>query len=89
MTMFHTHRGELFGSRGLRHGSRFSAARVRRKIAAVLKTMHRAIIAAKLRRLRNELMLRRSTFANSSPRAERDVAEFPQRPLLLGDKWDF
>jgi hypothetical protein len=59
MPLFHTHRGEVFGSRGLRHGSRFSTARVTRKIASALKTMHRAIIAAKLHRLRNELMLHR------------------------------
>jgi len=85
MSMFHTHRGELFGSRGLRHGSRFSFARARRKVSAALQTLHRAIVAAKLRRLRNELTLHRSTKA----RAEFDAAKFPQRPLILGDKWDF
>src|SRR5215510_2257013 len=57
MTLFHTHRGEVFGSRGLRSGSRLSAARAVQKISAALKMMHRAIEAAKLRRLRNELML--------------------------------
>ena len=85
MSMFHTHRGELFGSRGLRHGSRFSVAQARRKISAALKTLHRAIVAAKLRRLRNELMLHRNTHA----RVEFDAAKFPQRPLILSDKWDF
>jgi hypothetical protein len=81
MTMFQTHRGELFGSRGLH----FSVARARRKISAVLKTLHRAIVVAKLRRLRNELMFHRSTQAP----VEFDAAKFPQRPLILGDKWDF
>jgi hypothetical protein len=85
MIMFHIHRGELFGSRGLRHGSRFSVAHARRKISAALQTLHRAIVAAKLRRLRNELMLHRYTHA----RVEFDAAKFPQRPLILGDKWDF
>src|SRR5262245_20637524 len=83
MTLFHTHRGEMFGSRGRRHGSRFSVARARRKISTALKTLHRAIVAAKLRRLRNELMLHRSTKA----RVGFDAAKFPQRPLILGGKW--
>ena len=82
MSLLSAHRGELNGSR------RRSRSAVARKVIVFFKTMHRAIVAAKLHRLRNELMLRRSTFANSSPRAERDVSEFPQRPLLLGDKWD-
>lgn len=83
MTLFHTHHGPSFGSRGLRRGSRFSAAAATRKIASAFKTLHRAIIAAKLRRLRHELMFRRQ-----AP-TELDAATFPQRPLLLGDKWDF
>src|ERR1700756_1380805 len=60
MTLFHTHPAKGFGSRGYR-SSRFSAARATRKIIAALQTMHRAIIAAKLRRLRHELMLRGRT----------------------------
>ena len=59
MTPFHTHRGEVFGSRGVRRGSRFSAARVTRKITSAFKMMDRAIVAARLHRLRNELMLHR------------------------------
>jgi hypothetical protein len=81
MTLFHIHRSGPFGSRGLH----YSTARATRAIAAALKTMHRAIVAAKLRRLQNELMLHRSARAT----AEFDVAQFPQRPLMLGDKWDF
>lgn len=82
MTLFHTHRGELFGARGLRRGSRFSAARATRRISAAFKALHRAIVAAKLHRLRNELML------HCSPQA-RTPARFPQRPVIMGDKWDF
>jgi len=85
MTLLHTHRGDLFRSRGLRRGSRFSAARAARKISTVLKTLHRAIVAARLHRLRNELMLHRSARA----RITFDAAKFPQRPMTLGDKWDF
>ena len=50
---------------------------------AALNVLHRAIVAAKLRRLHHELMLHRSA------QAEFDAAQFPQRPLMLGDKWDF
>lgn len=85
MTLLHTYHGELFGSRGLRRGGRFSAARATRKISKAFKTLHRAIVAAKLHRLRNELMLHRSARA----RIEFDADKFPQRPLTLGDKWDF
>lgn len=85
MTMFHTHHGELFGSRGLRHGSRFSAARATRKLTAAFKALHRAIVAAKLHRLRNELMLHRHDHAGVEP----DAGRVPQRPAILGDKWDF
>jgi hypothetical protein len=85
MTLLHIHRGELFGSRGLSRGSRFSAARAVRKISKAFKTLHCAIVAAKLHRLRNELMLHRSAQA----RTGFDAGKFPQRPMTLGDKWDF
>jgi hypothetical protein len=89
MTLFHVHRSEMLGSRGLRNGSHFSAAGVTRKIRMALKAMHRAIVAAKLRRLRNELMLRGRSPAQPHSRAEPDASRFPQRPMMLGDKWDF
>jgi hypothetical protein len=85
MTLFHAHRGEMFGSRGLSRGSRFSVARATRKISAALKAMHCAIVTARLHRLRHELMLHRS----ARTRVEFDAAKFPQRPMALGDKWDF
>jgi hypothetical protein len=83
MTLFQTHNGQPFGALGLRRASRFSTAAATRRIASAFKTMHRAIVAAKLRRLRNELMLHRRM------PTELDAAKFPQCPLLLGDKWDF
>ena len=52
------------------------------KILAMFKLLHQAIVTAKLRRLRRELTLHRSTSA------EFDAAQFPQHPLMLGDKWD-
>jgi hypothetical protein len=44
-----------------------------RQISVGCKIIHRAIVAAKTRRIRRELMLH----------------QFPQQPMILGDKWDF
>ena len=49
--------------------------------------MHRAIVAAKLRRLQNEVGFE----DNGRDELSRlhDARRYPQRPLILGDKWDF
>jgi hypothetical protein len=44
-----------------------------RRINAACWIVHQAIVAAKARRIQRELMLHK----------------FPQRPLVLDDKWDF
>jgi hypothetical protein len=49
-----------------------------RRVGAALITVHTAIVAAKTRRLQRELMLHSTELRN-----------IPQRPLILGDKWDF
>jgi hypothetical protein len=49
------------------------ARRAMSRTIAVLGILHRAIITAKTRRLEREQMFH----------------EIPQRPLHLGDKWDF
>ncbi|HEV7635082.1 MAG TPA: hypothetical protein VGO54_06565 [Bradyrhizobium sp.] len=61
-----------------------------------LKLMHRAIVAAKTRRLARELMLHAGSHyegvgsdARGSDGEGRDAANYPQHPLILGDKWDF
>jgi hypothetical protein len=58
-----------------------------------LKTLHRAIAAAKIRRLRNELRLHAATRASWVRQHQSDVEahgnRFPRQPLHLGDKWDF
>jgi hypothetical protein len=56
---------------------RVIARKIRSRIGAALATMHQAIVAAKLRRVRREL-----TFHT------RELRDFPQRPLILDDKWD-
>jgi hypothetical protein len=52
------------------------------RVIAVFKTIHRAIVTAKTRRLRRELMF------GAGPQEE-DIGRIPQRPVILGDKWDF
>jgi hypothetical protein len=49
----------------------------------------RAIVAAKLRRLRGELICHASMTADGSATPVADAARWPQPPLILGDKWDF
>ncbi len=55
--------------------------------AAAFKAMHQAIITAKLERLENELVVRRGYSDDDFVR--HDATCYPQRPLVLGDKWDF
>jgi hypothetical protein len=85
MTLFHNYPSRPLAAHGPRGRSNFAWARVRRRIVAALKVVHRAIVAAKLRRLRNELMLHRSM----AEQRECDAAKFPQCPMVLGEKWDF
>ena len=91
MTLFHSHHDRLHGSAGPDHHPIMRAlARVR----SAFRTLHRAIAAAKIRRIRHELMLHRHAHhwtENPVPdgAAEHDAANYPQRPLALGDKWDF
>lgn len=50
---------------------------------------HRAIVTAKLRRLRGELICRAGMSVDQSATPVADAARWPQAPLILGDKWDF
>jgi hypothetical protein len=62
---------------------------------AVLGIVHQGIVTAKTRRLQRELLFHGGAHddARLEPqlpdRRGPDAAEFAQRPLLLGDKWDF
>jgi hypothetical protein len=88
MTLFYSHHDRWHGSAG-----GFSAGRVLRRIRTALKTLHRAIAAAKIRRLRNELRLHAATRSNWArphqlePEAHGD--RIPRQPLHFGEKWDF
>jgi hypothetical protein len=83
MTLLHLH--HHVG--GVARETPVSMPRVMRRIGVAFKMLHRAIVRAKLRRLRSELLFRRD-YSDMLP-AEPDAAKFPQRPLILGDKWDF
>ncbi len=87
MTIFHSHHD---GVRYLVGGNRFPVARswlrllVRRAVKrtiAVCKIVHRAVVLAKMRRFQPERMFHAGL--------EKDAAKFPQRPLILDEKWDF
>ncbi len=74
---------------------RVLARKINSDIRAALSTMHRAIIAAKMRRIRRELIFHagshdewsRSKWREGSGSGH-ELRDFPQRPLILGDKWD-
>ena len=89
MTLFYTQHDRRRGP------AVFSFGRVLRRMRTGLKRIHRAIAAAKIRRLRNELRLYAATRAQwaraplQEPDAKVQADRFPRRPLLLGDKWDF
>jgi len=91
MTLFYSHRERLHGSAGIGH---HPIMRTLKRIRSTLRTIHRAIAAAKIRRIRNELMLHGGAYhwAQTPARdgqTEKDAAKYPRRPLVLGDKWDF
>jgi hypothetical protein len=80
MALLHLHRDTLHA--GPRPGS---GGRVLHWLVIALRRMHRAILKAKLRRLRNELICRGGYVADKYS----DASKFPQAPVFLGDKWDF
>ena len=83
MTMFHASHDDLHGNDG---SSRPLLARTFVRFVAALSMIHRTTVAARMRRLRNEVMLHTGFHDDLSPE---DAAKLPQRPLILGDKWDF
>jgi hypothetical protein len=109
MTMLHSHPDRLADPAGRRRSwilstawqifakpFSLSACRAAGRTSSAFKAVHRAIVTAKLRRLRHEPTHRTGArnVAPSRPeeecqRRESGAAQFPQRPLILGDKWDF
>ena len=90
MTLFHLHDG-LAAPAGESRLARAAAW-----LAALLKTTHEAIVAAKTRRLQRELMFRGDLASESldeivgeRPLTSEEVAKLPRQPMILGDRWDF
>jgi hypothetical protein len=87
MTLFHLH-DDFAAAAGER---RLTLARALARFAGGLKTIHEAIVAARTRRLQRELMFH-ADFGEGvfdRPLGEQDAWRIPQRPMILGDKWDF
>jgi hypothetical protein len=92
MTLFHLH-DDLAAPAGQ---SRFTLDRALAWLAAAFRTIHEAIVAAKTRRLQRELMFHGDLGSESldeivgeRPLTAEEFAKLPQRPMVLGDKWNF
>ena len=83
MTLLHLH-DDFAATAG---ESRIILARASTWLAAALKTIHEAIVAAKTRRLQRELMFHADL--GDERFYGQDIGKVPQRPMILGDKWDF
>ena len=83
MTLLHLHHDQ----NGFARQNTLWIEKAARRIGTAFRIFHRAIVRAKLRRLRSELLFRPDYNEMLSP--EQDATRFPQRPLILGDKWDF
>ena len=77
---------------------RVLARKITGHVRAALTAIHEAIVAAKMRRIRRELIFH-GGFAGShdewsrskwreGPGSDHDIKNFPQTPMILGDKWD-
>ncbi|WP_426436430.1 hypothetical protein [Bradyrhizobium genosp. P] len=91
MTLLYAHDLRL---RGPVRATRFTFARAIRRIGVAFKAIHRAIAAAKIHRLRNELLLHRGHEDWAQMNLDvgsrgADAAKYPQRPVVLGEKWDY
>jgi hypothetical protein len=74
---------------------RVLARKVRKRVSAALAFIHKAIIAAKMRRIQRELMFHAGAYERSQfgpawheEHGLKDIRDFPQTLLLLSDKWD-
>jgi len=101
MTIFYSHQTgrssnasswQMFAKR-----LRVLARRAIDQTSVAFNAIHQAIITAKMRRLQRELTLHAGSrdarsfrpHAHENHDLDKDGVKFPQRPLILGDKWDF
>ena len=76
--------------------NRLTFDRVLAWFAVAFRTIHEAIVAAKTRRLQRELIFHGDLGSDSldeivgeRPLGPEEFTKLPQRPMVLGDKWDF
>ena len=91
MTLLYLHDVRPHGSAGAMPAT---LRRTIRRIGAVFRTLHRAIAAAKIHRLRNELLLHRGHEDWARTRLDvgmfgGDAERYPRAPVVLGEKWDY
>jgi hypothetical protein len=74
---------------------RVLARRINSHVRAAFATIHQAILAAKTRRIRRELIFHAGSHDEWSrskwpeaPGSDGELRDFPQTPMILGDKWD-
>jgi hypothetical protein len=87
MTAFCSHQDRLHQLAGISRSRVVSSSRqmhAKRLGALVRRTIGRAIAAFASR---DDLFFEPTAHGNRDP--DSDAAKFPQRPLILGDKWDF
>jgi hypothetical protein len=82
MTLSHLPDG---GLRASAVEGRLTFARTVQRLRAAFRTIHRAIVAAKLRP--SEPAFQADGY--DGPGSDEDAARYPQQPRILGDKWDF
>jgi hypothetical protein len=85
MTIFYSHQDRLSDQTGMKLLIRRALSRMR----AVLGIVHGAIVTARTRRLQRELRFYDAPRDDWSSDRDKDPAKVAQRPLILGDKWDF
>ncbi len=92
MTLFHLH-DDFAAAAG---ESRHTLDRALAWFTNAFRAIHEAIVAAKTRRLQRELMFHGDLgselldeIVGDRPLSPEEVAKLPQRPMILGDKWDF
>ncbi len=91
MSLLYSHDVRLRGPAGV---GRFTLRRAVKRVAATFRMIHRGIAAAKIHRLRNELLLHRGheDFARTNVHRGllgEDATRYPRQPVVLGEKWDY
>ncbi len=85
MTAFCSHQDRLHELAGVTRSPLAASSRPIKRLGAQVRRAIGRLIAAFSSR--DNLFFERAAY--QSPDPDSDAAKFPQRPLILGDKWDF